>query len=93
MSIAKSGTLTPNVVETVSIEVTATGAANAVGILNRSESNAIWVRLDGKDPEVEGDDSFPVMNYRLFDARAGFTTVTVKMISDTALDYTVEGTS
>ena len=88
---AKSGTLTISTVASVAVSVDAFGPGNQVGVLNRSSTGVIWVRTDGVDPTVAGDNCFPVLSYRAFNVPAGGTEVTIKLISDAALAYTVEG--
>lgn len=87
----KSGTLTPGEPKEVTVTIASFGTGNSFGVLNRSGEGIIWVRTDGGTPGVEEDDSYPVMSYREFDGKEGCTSVTVTMISDQALDYTVEG--
>lgn len=89
MARVKSGTLTPNVVATVTID---DAWPNGLEIVNRSQTGAIWVRLDGLAPTVAGDDCFTVLGARFFEnpwSRPG--PIVVKLISDQALNYTVEG--
>jgi len=92
MAVSKSGTLVANEVEEITVDVDRFGDNNQIGILNRSQEGVIWVRTDGEDPEVEGDNSFPVMQYRIFSAKNGYSSFTVKMVADVDVDYTVEGT-
>lgn len=89
MARSVSGTLTEDQVE----EVTLTGVTGAgIEIINRSQTGTIWYRCDGGDPEPGADNSHPVLGSRRVDnpfgLRAG--TVVVKLISDAALDFTVE---
>ena len=86
---AQSGTLTQAQVEDVEIT---DAHPDGITVINRSQTGAIWVRLDGPDPEVEGDNSHPVLGVRYFPAPRAQQAVTVKLLSDEALDYTVEGT-
>lgn len=62
MASSVHGSLAPNV---VTAEVVVPGAGGLV-VINRSMIGAIWVRLDGEDPEAGGDDSFVVMGARDF---------------------------
>lgn len=89
MARAVSGTLTPDEVEPVT--VTDTRPAG-IEIVNRSGSGTIWYRLDGVDPTVGGAGCHPVLGSRRIDNpwSTGGKSVTVKLISDEALDYTVE---
>lgn len=85
---AKSGTLTPSTVATVTV----LNCFPGLNIVNRSGSGTIWVRLDGQDPTVAGDNCFPVLGVRYFSIPStNADKVTVKLISTAALDYTVEG--
>lgn len=88
---ARSGTLTASTVATVAI----TDAwPDGITVVNRSQTGTIWVRLDGTDPTVAGDDCYPVLGARHFPATTvRKEAVTVKLISSAALDYTVEGTA
>lgn len=101
---AKSGTLTASAVASVDITTLTRyvgidwdGISDGIWVINRSQSGQIWVRLDGEDPTVAGDDCYVVLGARFFPnpkARGGDAgeAVTVKLISSAALDYTVEGT-
>lgn len=89
---ARTGTLTANVVAEVTVAVSPFGENNEFGIVNLSGQGIIWVRTDGVDPTIGGDNCFPVLGYRIFTVPDGSKEVTPKMISDTALQYTVEGT-
>lgn len=86
---AESGTLTPDQVEDVEIE---DAWPDGITVINRSQTGTIWVRLDGVNPVAAGDNSHPVLGVRYFPAPRVQEAVTVKLISDAALDYTVEGT-
>lgn len=87
---AKSGTLTSNVV--TSVEITDAWPAG-IEVINRSGTGEIWVRLDGVNPTVAGDDCYVVLGARRFEPQTvGRESVTVKLISSGALKYTVEGT-
>lgn len=89
MARAVSGTLTPDTPATVTLTNI---ASDGIEIINRSGSGTIWYRLDGGTPTVAGENSHPVQGARYIDnphaVNAG--TVVVKLISDEALDYTVE---
>lgn len=54
---AKSGILVANTVTTVKFPQ----YYNTLIVVNRSTTDEIWVRSDGDNPAVEGDDSFPVL--------------------------------
>jgi hypothetical protein len=87
---AKSGTLTAN----TAAPITITDAyPDGVWVHNRSQTGEIWVRFDGTNPTVAGDDCFLVLGSRLFPVTTvGRESVTAKLISSQALAYTVEGT-
>lgn len=85
MATAKSGTLTPSAVATVTVSADGRG----IQIINRTQTGTIWVRLDGTDPAAAADDSFAVLGVRHFPTRTG--AITVKLFSTAALDYSVEG--
>lgn len=87
---ARSGTLTPNTVASVPIT---DAYPDGLWVINRSQTGEIWVRLDGQNPTVAGDDCFVVLGARYFPATTiGREAVTVRLISTLALTYTVEGT-
>lgn len=89
MARSVSGTLTPDTVATVTITpVDSTG----IEIINRSASGTIWYRADGTAPTVAGDDCHPVLGARQVDNpfTVDARTVVIKLISTSALDYTVE---
>lgn len=91
MANAKSGTLTPNVVTAVAIT---NGWPDGVEVINRTGTGQIWVRLDGVNPTVAGDDCYVVLGARRFDPPDGANRpwpLSVRLISTEALDYTVEG--
>jgi hypothetical protein len=54
---AQSGTLVADTVTTIKFPQY---FWNLV-VVNRSTNQEIWVRTDGEDPAVAGDDSFPVL--------------------------------
>lgn len=89
--VAKSGTLTANTVATVTVSVDSSGSGNTFTVTNRSLTGTIWVRVDGTNPTVAGDNCFPVLGSRTFKAKSGLREVAVKLISDAALAYSVEG--
>lgn len=83
----KSGTLTGGAVTTVSI----THHNNAVEVVNRTQTGAIWVRVDGTNPTVAGDDCYVVLGARRIPVPGpDITAADVRLISADALDYTVE---
>lgn len=89
MARAVSGTLTEDTPATVTLTNV---ASDGIEIINRSGSGTIWYRLDGTNPTVAGDNCHPVLGARYIDnphvVNAG--AVVVKLISNEALDYTVE---
>ena len=85
---AQNGTLTASTVATVTVS----DAFPGINIVNRSQTGTIWVTLDGSTPTVAGANCYPVLGVRYFNvAGPHATAVTVKLISSSALDYTVEG--
>jgi len=89
---ALSGTLTANVA-TTGLQLTAT-YPGGINIINRSGTGTIWYRLDGTAPTVAGNDCHPVLGAvhidNPFDTGTALGAVTVKLISDAALAYTIE---
>jgi hypothetical protein len=85
----RSGTLTIDTVTSVALtDVWPEG----VWVHNRHQTGEIWVRLDGTDPTVGGDDCYIVQGSRFFPAsEIAREDVTVKLISSAALNYAVEG--
>lgn len=88
MADTAHGTLTPGVIAAVTIEA---GRGGIVAV-NRTMTGTIWVRLDGIDPVPAAEDTYAVPGAREFPLarRQQETTVDVRMISDDALDYSVE---
>jgi hypothetical protein len=84
---ARSGALVAAAVTAVTVQAWQYG----VNVINRTAGQEIWVRLDGTDPTVGGNDCFLVLGARNFpvDLKAG--TLTVKLISSGTPNYTVEG--
>lgn len=85
MANAKSGTLTPSTVATVTVSADGLG----IQVVNRTGTGTMWVRLDGTDPVAAADDCYVVLGVRHFPTRTG--AVQVRLLSTDALDYTVEG--
>lgn len=86
MANAKHGTLTGSAVTAVAV----VADLNGLQIVNRTQTGAIYVRLDGVDPTVAGDDCFVVLGARHFPTgRTG--SIDVRMISSDNLAYSVEG--
>jgi hypothetical protein len=87
---ARSGTLTPSTATPIAITDAFPGG---IWVHNRTQTGEIWVRLDGTPAAVAADDNFLVSGSRHFPPyRIGTEAVTVSLISNQALDYTVEGT-
>lgn len=89
MASTAHGGLTADTVKSVEVEAGRKG----VVVVNRAQTGVIWVRLDGTDPVVEGGGTYAVFGAREFDlprVQQG-ATVTVKMVADSALAYSVEG--
>lgn len=87
MPRTKSGTLTGGAVTTVLIS----NHNNAVEVVNRAQTGAIWVRVDGVDPTVAGDDCYVVLGARRIPVSGpDITDAEVRLISDANLAYTVE---
>lgn len=82
------GSLTANQITTVSI----TPGPDGLDVVNRSQTGVIWVTIDGTDPVIETAGTYACVGVRTFSMSiAHQRTVTVKMISDSALKYSVEG--
>ena len=86
---AASGTLTPNVVTTVAMFAD----GNGLEVINRSQTGEIWCRLDGNDPTVGGANCYVVLGARMFPTptQGSYGPISVRMISNAALSYSVEG--
>lgn len=81
------GTLTANQVSTVVIRP----GPDGLDVVNRSQTGTIWVRIDGTDPVIEAAGSFACLGVRTFAMRVRHQDdVTVTMISDAALKFSVE---
>lgn len=88
----QNGTLNAN--ELITVHIARHGGK--LTVINRSSVGAIWVRNDGDDPVVEGENCFPVlpMGQRDFDvASPAAEPAQIKLIADGALDYSVMGTA
>lgn len=89
MASTAHGTLTANTVTSVSI----TPGSGGVVVVNRDQAGAIWVRIDGQDPALFGNNSYVVLGARDFPmsrAQRQRGDVVVKLLSDTARTYSVE---
>ncbi len=82
------GTLEPGVIRTIELSKGFTG----VEIINRSyDGSFLWLRLDGEDPVIAGDDTYVVIGARSFDRLNRFNPVMIKLLSDKAVRYSIEG--
>lgn len=86
MAKSKHGTLAAGVVTTVTVDTDYGG----IEVVNRDQAGEMFVRLDGTDPVVDADDTFVVLGSRKFE-NVNQPTATVKLISSTAVRYSVEG--
>ena len=84
MASSAHGQLSAGQVTTVRIDAGYAG----IEVVNRDQSAEMWVRLDGQDPVVGAPDSFVVLGARAF--TTGRRAVTVTLVSDQALHYSVE---
>jgi hypothetical protein len=88
----KSGATTANVVSTVTFSTW----YNAIEVLN-SGGFDLWIRTDGVDPIISGDDCIiiPAQTWRdtIPNDQVSASNTIVKMISSTATNFTVEGRS
>lgn len=97
MPRCKSGTLTANTPITVTIDDSWPGGVS-ISRLVEGPVGTIWYRLDGTNPTVGGDDSFPCLDTvhipHPADGEAGLPKtepVEVRIISAAAVQYVVEG--
>jgi hypothetical protein len=85
------GALTAGQVKRVAV----TPGADGIVVVNRSGTGAIWVRFDGTDPQVGGDDTYVVLGSRQFPVdrrslqRIG-AALTVRLLAEAATNYSVE---
>lgn len=88
MASTAHGVLTAG--QTTSIDINA--GREGIVIVNRAQQGVIWVRIDGEDPEPEGDDTYAVFGVREFPLtrRQALNPITVKMLSEADRAYTVE---
>lgn len=89
MASTAHGALTANQVTTLTIDA----GIGGIVVVNRSLEGAIWVRIDGTNPQMGAPDSYVVLGAREFPLsrrvlQAG--PVTVKLLTDAARAYTVE---
>jgi hypothetical protein len=84
MAATAHGTLTADAVSTVTIRP----GRNGIEVINRSLTGTLWVRVDGGTPTVAGADTYAVLGARSFSPKR--PTMTVKLISADALDFSVE---
>lgn len=87
MASTAHGALAANVVTTVTL----TSGQKGIVVVNRTlDGGVIWARVDGVAPTVAGADSYVVLGAREFPVRDHFTAVTVKLLSTTVRDFSVE---
>lgn len=89
MASTQHGTLTADAVTTVTLRPGEEG----IVVVNRDLAGAIWVRIDGQDPQIGGADSYVVLGAREFPlSRMTIQkqTITIKLISDSDRSFTVE---
>lgn len=89
MALTAHGTLAPDVVTTVTVD----SGRGGIVVVNRQQSGAIWVRIDGVDPAVNGANSYIVLGAREFVAgqrNRQVVPIEVRMLSTAAVDYSVE---
>lgn len=89
MATTAHGTLEAGVVAAVTVE----SGRGGIVIVNRQQSGVIWVRLDGTDPVPEAPNTFAVFGAREFGVQTRSRQVAefeVRMLSDTAVQYSVE---
>lgn len=89
MATTAHGTLAANVITTVSVE----SGRGGVVIVNPQQTGIIWVRFDGINPTPEGPGTYAVYGVREFPSMQRsrqVVAVEVRMLADTALDYSVE---
>ena len=85
--VVRHGSLTAETVETVNLPVD----ADTVEVLNRG-NKALFFRLDDVNPTISGDDCEIVPAGTAFEvARKAPGHTTVKIVSESAGDYTVRG--
>lgn len=89
MASTAHGALTANTVASVTI----TPGSDGIVVVNRDQAGAIWVRIDGVDPTINGANSYIVLGAREFPIEWRNRTpgdVTVRMLSDQSRTYSVE---
>lgn len=88
MASTAHGGLTANTVERIEVD----SGRGGIVVVNRAQEGVIWVRIDGTDPEPEGEDSYAVFGAREFPLtrRQQSSTIDVRMISDADRTFTVE---
>ena len=97
-SRATSPTLTVNTVA----HITFPQYFSTITVVNRNATGVLWIRTDGNDPIVAGDDCYPVLPMQAQSFPNGVLTqepitrvisgTQVSIISDTACPITVYGT-
>lgn len=89
MALTHPGTLTADQAVTVEID----NHGGWVEVVNRSQTGEIWVRVDGEDATVAGEDCYLVLGSRRLAVPVAVTlyqAAAVSLIASDALDYTVE---
>lgn len=84
MAATAHGTLVADTVTTATIDIRRAG----LEIVNRSETGEIWARFDGVNPVIGAADSYVIVGARSYVFSS--SPVTVKLISNAALKYSVE---
>jgi len=83
MATSKSGVLVPGAATAVTID-----APQEILIINVSQSGVLWVRADGTDATIRGDNCLAVLGQRTIRKRGS---VSVSLISERGLEFSVEG--
>lgn len=91
---SRHGTLAISTVATVTMNFTQYGGGRSVRVVNRSGTGVIWYTIDGSTPVAAANDTLLVdanitANDHKLGPADGAETVTVKLISTAALDYSV----
>lgn len=86
MGIVRHGTLVADTVATVSGD----SSVGSVAVLNKDDTERIYIRADGTNPAVDGNDSYVVLPCSRRVLMVNADTITVKLISSGTPDYEVE---
>lgn len=87
MASVKNGILVANTPSTVTVD----GGAGGVLVINCTQTGIIWARLGGGVASVRGDNCYAVLGQRVLPSQG--SGVTVSLIADAGLTYSVEGLS